>query len=306
LTITQLRTAAVTDGNIIVHYTESGFGLKVLDTAGQPTALDFEEDFRDVDCFCFWCDQMAVVTSVGSTKKLSVWDVKNPSRLTCLKRRVYGDDFSSPNEFSRMKMSAQFIVILEVWPRNKPGIVIFYFISTKTLEKKGQLEIALETDAEEDDFVHDQGLLFVFCLRHLNCSLSGFIEIHDVPSGSIIRNISTKIRPDSCMNFLNLKRYMGINSKFLVVSEGDCDEHKTKLKIFDLEAVRNPGSNEDSLLIRTIELDSPLGSMAMDETQIVYSTPDGIRIMDFFSKPRRYFEHEFAGEMWDRRGWDEL
>ncbi len=32
-------------------------------------------------------------------------------------------------------------------------------------------------------------------------------------------------------------------------------QFETKLKIYDLEAVRNAESNEDSLLIRTIELD---------------------------------------------------
>jgi hypothetical protein len=37
-----------------------------------------------------------------------------------------------------------------------------------TLDRKGQLEIISETDIEEGDFVHDQGLLFVFRLRRLN------------------------------------------------------------------------------------------------------------------------------------------
>jgi len=78
----------------------------------------------------------------------------------------------------------------------------------------------------------------------------------------------------------------------------DCDENKSKPKIYDLEAIRNQESNENSLLIRTIDLGSPCRSMAMDEPQIAHLSSNAIRMMDFVSKPRRNVKIEFVGDTW--------
>jgi len=57
----------------------------------------------------------------------------------------------------------------------------------------------------------------------------------------------------------------------MVVSGGrDWDEIKSQMKIYDLEAMRNLQSDEDSLLIRTIALGSPCRSMATYETHIAH------------------------------------
>ena len=70
----------------------------------------------------------------------------------------------------------------------------------------------------------------------------------------------------------------------IVSGESDPDERKSKLKIYDLEAIMNPELNEESALIRTIDLDSPpLLRMAVDDTQIACSIYGGIRVFDFFS-----------------------
>ena len=62
--------------------------------------------------------------------------------------------------------------------------------------------------------------------------------MYDVTYGTFIRQITT-LRPDF---YLKLEGYVDFNSNFIVLS-GECDvaKIKSKLKVYDLEALCNNG-----------------------------------------------------------------
>jgi hypothetical protein len=224
---------------------------------------------------------MAVLGGTRNGFSLSVWNIQN-SEITCSKRQPdlpFLYPFSSVLP-SNIKMDEQFIVISR---RHRVATMAssFIIISVETLEIKVKIPLSQEVDRS---FVYEKGLLLVFLVEDFFSSF-GLIRVYDVPSGSFIREIATTLKP---IFPFKLKRYFGFNSQFMIVSgQSGNRKRKTKLKIYDLAAIKNPESNEESLLIRTLDLNHPLRPMAVDDTQIVYSTVDGIQILKFVPKPHR-------------------
>ena len=264
---------ASTDGNIVVQ----NFGrTKIFDNTGQLIAElhDFGENYLDFNkVYCIWQGQMAALGGTRVGFSLSVWNIQN-SKITCSKRRPFLPflyPFSEAHP-SNIKMDEQFIVIL-ISDFMVPSS--FIIISVETLEIKGKIRLRNEVHRS---FVYEKGLL-VFLAK--DCFSSFSLRVYDLPSWTFIREIKTTLKPFSSFK---LKRYVCFNSQFMIVS-GERGNRKTKLKIYDLEAIKNPESKEESLLIRTLHLKHPLRPMAVDDTQIVYSTVDGILILKFVPKP---------------------
>ena len=104
---------------------------------------------------------------------------------------------------------------------------------------------------------------------------------HAIASDTFIRDIPVALIP--IVRF-DLEHFVGFNSRFMIVSSYCDDTTKSKLKIYDLEAIKNPGSKEDGALIRTLHLNYSLHPMAVDDNQIVCSALGGAQIFEFDSQ----------------------
>ena len=74
--------------------------------------------------------------------------------------------------------------------------------------------------------------------------------MYDVASSQCFRKIGIGLWP-------KIEQKVGFNSKFMVVAKSDVP-YKSKLKIYDLEAMKNPKSTENDILVRTVTVESEL------------------------------------------------
>jgi hypothetical protein len=101
--------------------------------------------------------------------------------------------------------------------------------------------------------------------------------MYDVASDTFLREIPVKLTP---LVRFDLEHFVGFNSRFMIVSSCGEDTTKSKLRIYDLEAIKNRES-KDGALIRTLHLNYSLHPMAVDDKQIVCSALGGIWIFEF-------------------------
>jgi hypothetical protein len=203
---------------------------------------------------------------------LSVWNVENPSRIALLKQFSF-DAYCRfyPTAFDvTITIDEQFIVIKGYYEEGKgilptcykeemkkPTVVVAHFISTRTLAVKRSLTV------DADMAVYDKGLLFVL--------ISGRVRIYEASSGIFYRDL---LLQKKFSNWYGTQFLVSVNSKHVAIlfkAYWRWFGWKTKLWVYELEALKNFEAEPKGLLLTTIVNDGPL-SMTMDETRIVICT----------------------------------
>ena len=269
---------AVTNTEIVVGWDTKN--IKILDTNGQliSEVPELNEDERvswNLEFCCLSKDQMAVLSKTYEQQKLSVWDVSDPLRATRLQiqRLILGLPFSYWFNTS-MKMDYQFIAISTF--RNET--TSFYFFSKKTLDLHWQKTV---DGYMIYNFAYGKGLLLLYVTKE-NDKREKFvvIEVYDVTSRTCVREMST----GAMCRGEKFEQNVGFNSKVLVVVENTIDfSPRCKINIYDLEAIKNPNSSADELLVCTQALDFRCQKIAVTETEILYLAWNTITILDFSS-----------------------
>jgi hypothetical protein len=245
----------------------------------QPKLHEFKEGFGHSKSFCLWRGQIAVLSKLY---QLNVWDTTNPLKLTRVKRRYVRD--ISPARPMTMKMDDKFIVV-SAYDAADVYTTIFFFISSETLELKGKREISWDGVDVDRSFVYESGLLLVAnatnTIPTIYRGFWGSIRMYDVASDTFIREIPVLLIP---IFRFDLEHFVSFNSRFMILSSCLDNMTKSTLKIYDLEAIKNPESKEDGALIRSLQLDAdPLPPLAVDDKRIVCSAVGGIQIFEFDS-----------------------
>jgi hypothetical protein len=286
----------VTDTNIIVQYKKNA-ETNILDNTGQliDKLRDLEgNEIRGSQPVCLGRGQIALLSESSGGYHLGLWNTENPKKLTCLKRRLV--PFLSPFFRCRpnnLKLDEQFIVVSGHNFSTKKKI--FFFVTTETLEIKGQREIP---SARDNEWAYGQGLLLVFNVEFSLFRCFGHIRMYSVSSNKFLGEIPTKIAR-ARVSDLKLEHYVGFNSHFMIVpGESDYDPNKSTLKINDLESIKNPES-KDTVAFRNLDLDFPVRRMAVDDTRIVFSTFGGIQIFEFLPKKRRTVACQFWSDVFE-------
>jgi hypothetical protein len=170
-----------------------------------------------------------------------------------------------------MKMDDQFIAVSTI--QFITYMVVkscnFYFFSKKTLD----LHWKKTVDGNmKDKFVYEKGMLLLYE------EAKRLIEMYDVATRQCFRKI-----PIVFSGYL--EQNVGFNSKFMVVAESNRFS-RYELKIYDLEAVKNPKSTENDVLAHTVTSEFDIYGFAMGETLLICYNWDTIHLLDFGS-----FEH---------------
>jgi F-box-like len=251
--------------------------IQILDTYGQLMTrvpeLDEDEAISwNLTSCCISGDQMAVLSQNDGQEKLSLWDVSDPSSVTRLKSETYR--LSMPFEYkSLMKMDEEFIFITPT----RTEKTRFYFFWKKTLELHWQKRFDGDMS---DNFSYGKGLLLIYVSKRNDKSEEyGLIQVYDVKSRKCLREISITAK----RVFEEFDHKVGFNSKFIVVAQRNEYDKPYKMNIYDLEAVKDPKSTEDELLVHTLSVEFPFKRISMDETVIICENREKIRILDFGS-----------------------
>ena len=256
---------AATNAEIVVVWDKEN--MKILDTDGQliseiPELSEDERVSLNLASCCISGDQMAVISQNDGQEKLSLWDVKDPSKPILLKSRRFNLNMKLKME---MKMDQQFVAISTF--ENKT--TSFYFFSKETLDlhwQKTADEVAM------CNFAYDQGMLPISVVN------GGFgLEMYDVASRMCFRKMRRGKR--------NYYEHVDLNSKFMIVVEGWYNP-PFKVNIYDLEAIKNPKSTEDELLVRTFDVkmtDYIRSNVTMNETEFLISGSSEMIIFKFGS-----------------------
>ena len=205
------RWSATTNAEIAVLWDKKN--IKILDSDGQLMAevpeLDQDEriSWKLASC-CIEGDQLAVLSRTKGQEKLSLWDVKNPTNVICLKSRWFNLNLKLKNYFS-IGMDDKFIIGLT----SKGNLENMYFFSKETLDLHWQKTVE---KGIERIVSYEKGMLFLYLWPSVskeNASSDshlgqGIIKVYDVKSGQCFRELPAMITGDS----------MRSNSKFLVVS----------------------------------------------------------------------------------------
>jgi len=220
---------------------------------------------------------MVELSQTRRQEKLSLWDVSDPLRVTRLNSRRFSLGlpillwFESP-----MKMDDQFIALSIYMYR---GNTNFYFFSKKTLDLHWQKTVGGDMSGK---FAYGKGLLLLYASKendkHEEC---GVIQVYDVTSKTCVRemSIAAKKRNDK------FEHNVGFNSKVVGVLEKSSDHRlQYKIKIYDLEAVKNPDSRADDLLFYTLAVDFDIYKrIVVTETEILSLGENTFKILDFSS-----------------------
>jgi hypothetical protein len=267
----------VTNTEIVVVWDQKN--IKILDTNGQLIShvpeLDEHERFTwNLSC-CLSVDQMAVLSqsselSVYGQEKLSLWDVSDPLRVIRLKSRHFSLRLPFSTFTPSMKMDDQFIVV----PSFQSETSNFYFFSKKTLDLHWQKTV---DGNMRDSFAYGKGLLLFYVLKenegHEEC---GVIEVYDVKSRKCIREMSIARK----YSYYKFKNHVGFNSKFMIVFE---KRLPFKMNIYDLEAIKNPNSSADELLVHISAVDFHCQKIVVTETEIFCLDWETFTVLDFSS-----------------------
>ena len=170
-----------------------------------------------------------------------------------------------------MKMDDQFIVD----STNRSKSTSFNFFSKRTLNFHWQNSVHGNI---ENNFIYDKGLLLVYLTKKNDKSEEyGVIQLYDVASRTYLREMCITVKCD----IYTFQHKVGLNSKFMVVAQMKDYRAPYKMNIYDLEAVKNPKSTEDELLINTLVVETYFDWISVDEGAIMYGERNQIRILDF-------------------------
>ena len=227
----------MTNAEIVVAWDKKN--IKILDTNGQliSEVLELDEDERiswNLASCCISGDQMAVLSQTDGQEKLSLWNVKDPSKV----RRLMSEHFNRDLQFdlkSSMKMDDQFIAISTFHNETTR----FYFFSKKTLNLLWQKTLKGNM---KDDVVYGQGMLLLY-EKKSESEEFGIIEMYDVTCGRHIRDMRVSVQK----HHVHLKNRVAFNSKFMVIADRS-KEKGNILNIYNLEAVKNKNYADDILV----------------------------------------------------------
>jgi F-box-like len=262
--------SAVTNTEIVVVWDKKN--MNILDTAGQliSDVPELDEDER-LTWVLMWCcitdDRMAVLSRSKSQEKLSIWDVSNPLRVTRLKSRHFclGVRFRL---HSSMKMDEQFIVV-STYQNPATGIKFF---SKKTLDLHWQMSVP---EYMTDNFAFGKGLLLKYVLKENE--KYGVIQVYDVTSRTYLREMRIK----GLQKWEKFQHHVHFNSKFMVFVQSE--HFANRISIFDLEAIRNPNSSVNELLVHTPAVKFYSNRIVVTETEIFCYVREKIEKLDFSS-----------------------
>jgi hypothetical protein len=144
----------------------------------------------------------------------------------------------------------------------------FFFFSKRTLQL--YWEKTVDRDIQ-DNFLYGHGLFII--KKNYKTEEYGIIQVYDITSGQCLREMRIMIPRNSSQS-------IGFNAKFMVVAESN---EESELKIYDLEALKNPKSTENDLLVHTVALNFEMFSMWMDETLLICAHPCHTFLLDFGS-----------------------
>ena len=245
--------------------------IQILDTKSQLffEVSELNEDERNswnVATCCLSGDHMAVISHADGQEKLSIWDVSDPSNATLLKSQYSNHDLQLELQTS-MKMDDQFIAISTIQEKTTR----LNFFSKKTLNLYWQQTVDGEI---KGNLVYDQGVLLLCVVKQNEQSEEfGLIQKYDVTTRSI-REVRITFSRD-------LEQVISFNAKFMVVAESSGESSPSQLKIYDLEAIKNPESTEDDLLVHTVAVEFHVYKMFMDETLLICADSEKTYLLDF-------------------------
>ena len=266
--------SATTNAEIAVLWDEKD--MKILDSDGQliSEVAELNENERIswklVSC-CISGDQLAVLSRTEGQAKLSLWDVRNPPNVICLKSRWFNLNLQLGHSTS-MKMDDQFIAVfsfLRLSRTVRHQSASFYFFSKETLNLHWQMD---DKQINECNFVYDKGtlLLCVISFYRSESKEDNVIKMYDVKSGQCFREMPIAA--------LRLKDSVCYNSKFMIVATDSF-----KLKIYDLEDVKNPKSAANELSVHDMRTELDFSSLSVDETEIFITCDNGVQRLNFGS-----------------------
>ena len=146
---------AVTNTEIVVVWNPKNIEIMNTDDQLISTVSELKEDEREswnIKSCCISGVDLLVFSSTNEQSKLSLWDVTDPSRAICIKRRWFSFDLQLDCP-SLMKMDEQFIIA-------SPSIAKFCVFSKQTFDTNQPIGISFRR-ANEHNFVYYQGMLFV-------------------------------------------------------------------------------------------------------------------------------------------------
>ena len=259
--------SAVSNTEIIIRWDTEN--IRILDINGQliskvPELDDNELISWNLASCCLSRNQMAVLSQTDKQQKLSLWDVSDPLRATRLKSQHFNLDLQFTRS-SSMKMDEHSIAVFTF--QNETSKLFFFFKST--LQLHWQKTVARDI---KNDFLYGHGSLII--KKNYKSEQYGIIQVYEVTSGQLLREMRIVMPLNSSQSF-------DFNAKFMVVAESNDEE--SELKIYDLEAVKNPKSTEDDLLVHSVAVKFEMFSMWMDETLLICAHPDKTFVLDFGS-----------------------
>jgi hypothetical protein len=197
-----------------------------------------------------------------------------------MKQCTYVDyDLYSPVSIT---IDRQFIVIKSyVSKEPEDDQLVAHFISTETLVTRKSLTV----DAQLA--VYDKGLLYVL---H-----NGHARIYDVSSGTFIRDLP--LRSERLKNVDSERFLVSANSKYVAIYyvhrypiRNELSS-ESMLRIYDLEALKNPDADPNSLLLTKIENQSNgVSKMTMNETRIIFYS----KLLEDCDYKHEVFELDFS------------
>jgi hypothetical protein len=269
--------------------------IKILDISGHLISEipELDEDERvswNLALCCLSGDRLAVLSRTDGTEKLSLWDVRNPANVIRLKSRLFNLNLKL-DHFSSMKMDDKFIVV----STDRSESMNVYFFPTETLDLHWQKTV-------EYNFVYGQGML-IFSRESRENRDYDLIKMYDVKSGKCFRELLAKVS--------RLVESVCFNSKFMVV-KNNYGDGRIKLKIYDLEDLKNPNSEANELYVHTLETEDSFPSLSVDETEIFLTEYENV-IHRFNFGSFEYFRNEAKSvtlsspwrSVWRSKGIDE-
>jgi hypothetical protein len=132
-----------------------------------------------------------------------------------------------------------------------------------------------------NNFAYGNSLLLLYVSKenenHEEC---GAIQVYVVTSRKCVREMSIAAKK----KYHKSEQEVGFNSKVMVVFEKPSDFlSPRKMNIYDLEAIKNPNSSADELLVHTLAVDFYCSKIMVTETEIFSLGWKTIGILNFSS-----------------------
>jgi WD40 repeat protein len=262
----------VTNTKIVVLWDQKT--IKVVDINGQLISeipeLDEDELISwKLGSICLSGDEIAVISRTKGQEKLSLWDVSDPLKVTLLNSQFSNFGLKFPYDFS-MNMDEEFIFISFAHTETTR----FYFFSKETLDLHWQKTV---DGCMKDNFIFGMGFFLLYFSNNEKSEEHGVIQVHDVESRKCFHEICIEFK----CNLQEVRHKVDFNSKFMAVAQ--MNEYQLQcVNIYDLEAMKNPKSSADDLLVHSVTVQFDFDVIVVTETEI-FCEEKQIRILDFGS-----------------------